>query len=206
MVSARSPTLTTLVLFVVVFLLETVVGLLSIVGLGGSWASLFVLAPPLTDNPWTIVTSVYAHAGIGHLLANALALVLPGLVLERSTTALRYHGFFVGAGAVAGVAEVVLGSILGTPSGVLGASGAVFAFIGYLVTSNRLTDAAVNGIALSNRVQLVLVGVLAVLVTIATGSPGVALIAHFTGFLVGLLAGRAHLLRVTPSVERPAGR
>jgi membrane associated rhomboid family serine protease len=199
MAAARSPTLTTLVLFVVVFLLETVVGLLSIVGLGGAWVTLFVLAPPLTDDPWTLVTSVYAHAGVGHLLANALALVLPGLVLERSTSPLRYHAFFVSAGVVAGVAEVAFGGLVGTPSGVLGASGAVFAVIGYLLTSNRLTDAAVRGVSLSPRAQLLLFAGLAVLVTIATGSPGVALIAHFTGLLVGLLAGRAHLLRVAPA-------
>ena len=199
MAAARSPTLTTLVLFVVVFLLETVVGLLSIVGLGGAWVTLFVLAPPLTDDPWTLVTSVYAHAGVGHLLANALALVLPGLVLERSTSPLRYHAFFVSAGVVAGVAEIALGGLVGTPSGVLGASGAVFAVIGYLLTSNRLTDAAVRGVSLSSRAQLLVFAGLAVLVTIATGSPGVALIAHFTGLLVGLLAGRAHLLRVAPA-------
>jgi membrane associated rhomboid family serine protease len=198
MVSVRSPTLTTLVLFVVVFLLETVVGLLAIVGLSGAWASMFVLAPPLTDDPWTIVTSVYAHAGVGHLLANALALLLPGLILERTTTPLRFHAYFVGSGVVAGVAEVTFGGLLGTPSGVLGASGAVFAVIGYLLASNRLTDAAVSGVALSARVQLVVFGALAVLVTVATGSPGVALVAHFTGLFVGLLAGRAHLLRTEP--------
>ena len=196
MVSARSPTLTTLVLFVVVYLLQTVVGLLAVVGLGGAWATLFVLAPPLTDNPWTIITSVYAHAGVGHLLANAIALLLPGLVLERSTTPLRYHAFFLTAGVVAGVTEITLGSFLGTPSGVLGASGAVFAVIGYLLTSNRLTEAVVSGVSLSPRLQLVVFAGLAVLVTVATGSPGVALLAHFTGLLVGLLAGRAHLLRV----------
>jgi membrane associated rhomboid family serine protease len=199
MVSVRSPTLTTLLVFVGVYLLETVVGLLAIVGLAGAWSSLFVLAPPLAENPWTLVTSVYAHAGVGHLLANAVALLVPGLILERSTTPLRFHAFFVVSGVVAGVAEVTLGGLFGTPSGVLGASGAVFAVIGYLLTSNRLTDAAVSGVSLSARTQLVLFGALAVLVTVATGSPGVALVAHFTGLFVGLLAGRAHLLRAEPS-------
>ena len=196
MVSVRSPTLTTLALFAVVFLLETVVGLLALLGLGGALTALFGLSAPLSEHPWTLVTSVYAHAGTNHLLANAVTLLVPGLVLERSTTPLRYHAYFVGAGLLAGVAEVTLGSLFGTPTGVLGASGAVFAVIGYLLTSNRLTDAVVRGVSLSPTVQFVLFALLAVLVTVATGSPGVALVAHFTGLLVGLLSGRAHLLQV----------
>lgn len=199
MVSVRGPTLTTLALFLVVYLLETTVGLLGIVGLGSAWATLFVLAPPLTVHPWTLVTSVYAHAGIGHLLANSLALLVPGLILERSTTPVRYHAYFVGTGTLAGVAQVTIGGVVGTASGVLGASGAVFAIIGYLLTSNRLTDTVVSGVSLSARTQLVLFALLAVLMTVTTASPGVALIAHFTGLLAGLLAGRAHLLRVESS-------
>jgi membrane associated rhomboid family serine protease len=195
MVSIRSPTLTTLALFAVVFLLETVVGLLALLGLGGTWSVLFVLSAPLAEHPWTLVTSVYAHAGVSHLVANALALLVPGFVLERATTRLRYHAFFVGSGLLAGVAEVTLGGLVGTPAGVLGASGAVFAVIGYLLTSNRLTDAVVRGVSLSPNVQFVLFVLLAVLVTVATGSPGVALVAHFTGLFVGLVSGRLHLLR-----------
>ncbi|WP_246983489.1 rhomboid family intramembrane serine protease [Halorientalis marina] len=195
MVSVRSPTLTTLALFAVVFLLETVVGLLALLGLGGTWSVLFVLSAPLAEHPWTLVTSVYAHAGVSHLVANALALLVPGFVLERATTRLRYHAFFVGSGLLAGVAEVTLGGLVGTPAGVLGASGAVFAVIGYLLTSNRLTDAVVRGVSLSPNVQFVLFALLAVLVTVATGSPGVALVAHFTGLFVGLVSGRLHLLR-----------
>jgi hypothetical protein len=33
-------------------------------------------------------------------------------------------------------------------------------------------------------------------VTLLTAAPGVALVAHFSGFALGLLAGRARLLRV----------
>ncbi|WP_136716237.1 rhomboid family intramembrane serine protease [Halorientalis salina] len=189
MVTARSPTLTTITLFVVVFVFESVARLL------GVFPLLFVLAPPVTTNPWTVVTSVYAHAGPIHLLGNAIGLLLPGFVLERQTSALRYHAFFLTAGAAAGIAEITVGPLLGNAAGVLGASGAVFAFIGYLLSANRLAEAAIGGVELSGRVQLVAFAVLAVLVTVATGRPGVALVAHFTGFFVGLVAGRVHLLR-----------
>jgi membrane associated rhomboid family serine protease len=184
-----SPTLTTIVLFVAVFALEAIGGLV------GLWGPLFVLAPPLSTNPWTIVTSVYAHAGVGHLVTNSVALLLPGLLVERQTTALRYHGFFLASGATAGVAQITVTGLLGDPSGVLGASGAVFAVIGYVLAANRLSAAVADVVTVSRRVTLALFAVIAVAVTVATGAPGVALIAHGIGLLLGLLAGRARVLR-----------
>jgi len=189
MVTARSPTLTTITLFVVVFVFESVARVL------GVFPVLFVLAPPVTTHPWTVVTSVYAHSGVVHLLGNAIALLVPGFILERQTSDLRYHAFFLTAGATAGIAEITVGPLLGDPAGVLGASGAVFAFMGYLLSGNRLADAAIGGVELSGRVQLAVFVLFAVVVTAVTGQPGVALVAHFTGFFVGLVAGRAHLLR-----------
>lgn len=191
MVAVRSPTLTTLTVFVLVFVAEAGARLL------GVFSPLFVLAPPVTKHPWTILTSVYAHSGVFHLFWNAIALLIPGLILERQTTALRYHAFFIGAGAIAGLAQITVGPLLGPTAGVLGASGAVFAFIGYLVAGNRLADAAIGGIELSRRTQLLVFAILAIIVTIGTGQPGVALVAHCTGLFVGLLAGRTHLLRET---------
>jgi len=193
MVTARSPTAATFVLFVVVFALQTVSRFF------GLFDALFVLSAPLVVNPWTVVTSIYAHVGPGHLLSNAFGLLLFGGVIERETSSLRYHSFFVTAGGLAGIAEVTVGGLLGPPRGVLGASGAVFAFMGYFLASNRLTETAIGGFRLSTRAQLLLFVAIAVAVTVATGRPGVALIAHFTGLFLGLLAGRVHLLRVQPA-------
>lgn len=191
MVLSRSPTLTTITVFLVVFVLQ------SFADLVGALAGLFVLSPPLETRPWTLVTSVYAHGGPGHLLANSLALLIPGFVIEHRTSASRYHAFFIATGATAGVAEVRLGVLVGEPTGVLGASGAVFAFIGYLLSSNRLADTAIRGFALSGVAQIALFALVAVVLTFATAAPEVALVAHFTGLFVGLVAGRTRLLRTT---------
>lgn len=193
-----SPILDLLVVFVVVLGLQLVTGLL------GLMAGLFVLSPPLTENPWTIVTSVYAHANVGHLLSNAIALVLFGYAIAAGTTRLRFHLFFLGTGTAAGISQIVLSDLLaGAPvvdatatGGVLGASGAVFALLGYLLASNSLA-AGLGAIADVPwwLTYLAFFG-LAAVVTLATASPGVALIAHFTGLLLGLLAGYVNLLRV----------
>jgi membrane associated rhomboid family serine protease len=115
------------------------------------------------------------------------------LMIEQSTTRLRYHTFFITTGVLSGLAQVIL--LPG--SRVLGASGAIFAFLGYLVAGNPVSSSVLDALRLSRRAQLVVFAVLAVVVTALTGAPGVALVAHFTGFLCGLLAGRLGLLSVS---------
>lgn len=187
----RSPTVQTLTLLGLVFVVQQLVGAIG----GGVAAALFVLALPLSIHPWTVVTSIYAHGGLGHLLANAVALLVFGLIVERATTRFRFHAFFVATGALAGAVQVVASGLLGPPTGVLGASGAIFALAGYVLAANPLSNVAFGALQPSRRVQVIAFVGLAVVVTVATGGPGVALIAHFTGLLVGLVAGRARLLR-----------
>lgn len=217
----ESPTITLLGVFVVVFAVQSLVEIAS-----GPLASrsLFALSVPVASKPWTLVTSVYAHGGVSHLVANAAALALVGLALERETTPVRFHAFFLVTGVLAGLAEVwfaaffggfvasvtaavpALASILPTiPArvNVLGASGAIFALLGYLLTSNRLTDRVVGSFEVSPRLQLALFALVAAAITYVTASHQVALVAHFTGLLLGLLAGRLHVLRRRANQPRP---
>ena len=202
-----SPTVTLLGAFAVVYAVQQVVGVL--VGPVTS-RSLFALSTPVALNPWTVVTSVYAHGSVSHLVANAIALAFVGFPLERETTPVRFHAFFLATGALAGLAEVWFAAVAGSllpgvvaQVNVLGASGAVFALLGYLLTSNRLTDRVVGNFEVSARVQLGLFAVLAAAITVATASQQVALVAHFTGLLLGLLAGRLHVLRGRSSHGTP---
>ena len=188
--SGRSPTLETLAVFAVVFVVQQLVQMVSRQLMFG----LFVLAPPIEVRPWTLLASVYAHAGLGHLLSNALVLVLVGFAVERVTTRWRFHAFFAGVGIAAGVAQVGVSGLVGPGSAVLGASGAVFGLLGYLLTGNPMTDAVLGWLPLSGRARIVLLLVLASGVTLLTAAPGVALVAHFTGFVLGLLAGRVRLI------------
>lgn len=202
-----SPTLVLLAAMAVVFACKEV--LLLLAG-PDAVAALFALSTPVTRDPWTVLTSVLAHGGPGHLLGNAVLFAVLGALLERDAPSGRFYAFFFGTGALAGLAQVWFGDLaaaaLNTTTGtrVWGASGAVFALLGYLLTSNRLTDRVVGSVALPPRVQLLAFGAIAVAVTVWTGGPGVALVAHFTGLLLGLLAGRAHLLRAENGDPDPA--
>jgi len=186
---STGPLLETLGVFALVALAQFVTGLL------GTMTGLFVLAPPVSENPWTIVTSVYAHGGLFHLLSNSVALVLFGWPVARATTRLRFHTFFIVTGSLAGISQVWVTSVVGPGTAVLGASGAVFALLGYLLTGNRLSTSMAGVVDLPRWLVAVIFLCLAGAVTIATASPGVALIAHFTGFLLGLVAGRVRLLQ-----------
>lgn len=189
--TARSATAETLALFVVVFLAQSLVRLVSARLAFG----LFVLAPPVSVRPWTLLVSVYAHAGVAHLVSNAVVLLLAGLAVERVTTRWRFHAFFAGVGMLAGLTQVVVSDLLGPATPVLGASGAVFGLLGYLLAGNPVTDAMLGWLPMGRQARVALLLALAGGATLLTAGPNVALIAHFTGLVLGLVAGRVHLLR-----------
>ncbi|ERH11890.1 MAG: rhomboid family protein, partial [halophilic archaeon J07HB67] len=131
----RSPTVETVIVILGVFLIQIPLGLLGVM-------SLFVVADPtFFAKPWTLLTATYAHAGPGHLVGNLVALFLFGFVVERATSRLRYHAFFILTGAIAAVAEITLGGLVALEvRGVLGASGAIFGLMGYAIAGNELAD------------------------------------------------------------------
>lgn len=202
-----SPVFEILVVFIIVYAIQFVTAFANLVGL------LFVLAPPVTENPWTIVTSVYAHGGMSHLLSNAIALVVFGWPVARATTRMRFHLFFLLTGSLAGLSQILLSDwltilpVVGTSPtvGVIGASGGVFALFGYLLASNRLSTRLFGSVNVSAAVSALVFLVVAAVLTWATASPGAALIAHFTGLIVGLAAGRVNLL-ADDSPQRTAQR
>jgi len=190
MALGRSATVQTLVAFLVVSLLQTLGG---VVGIGSTW---FALSLPLDVRPWTVLLATYAHAGPAHLLANALGLLLVGPLVERGTSTARFHAFFAGSGALAGLAEVLVSGLIGPAPAVLGGSGAVFALLGYALAANRVVGRVFDRFEVDRSLTLGLFVAVAAVLTVATAAPGLALVAHFTGLLVGLLAGRRRLLRV----------
>lgn len=193
----RSPTVETLVAFAVVFAAQQLVGVVS----QALAVGLFVLAPPVTARPWTLLVSVYAHGGVGHLVSNAVVLTLVGFAVERVTTRWRFHAFFAGVGMLAGLTQVVVSGVVGPGTRVLGASGAVFGLLGYLLAGNPVTDTVLGWLPLGDRGRIALLLALAGGMTLLTAAPGVALIAHFTGFVLGAVAGRARLLDVRSGLE-----
>lgn len=96
-----------------------------------------IIFPAITDNfslvsadafsrPWTILTSIFLHGGIEHLMYNMFALVLFGLILEEIIGAKRFLLLYFSAGILASIATIPFYQAS------LGASGAIFGIMGAL--------------------------------------------------------------------------
>lgn len=157
-------------------------------------SSLFVLSLPVGSNPWTLVTATYAHAGLGHLVGNLVALVIAGWLVERQTSVGRFHVFFVVVGGITGLAQVFSAGIIGPATGVIGASGAIFGLMGYALVGNTAVAGLLDRLDIGYRGVLIICSVLGIVLTLITASPRAALVAHFVGFLVGAVAGWLQLL------------
>ena len=91
-------------------------------------------------HPWTLVSSVFLHSNMGHLLVNGLMLALFGSILESIIGSKRFLTLFFAAGIVASFAAIFLHPIqvLIDPSNIfvfraLGASGAIYGIFGALM-------------------------------------------------------------------------
>jgi len=88
---------------------------------------LFVLeSSRVLINPWILVTSIFLHESVSHLVFNMFALLLFGFILENIIGTRKFLFLFFAGGICAGIASAVFYQAS------LGASGAIFAVIGCL--------------------------------------------------------------------------
>jgi len=84
---------------------------------------------------WTLLTSMFMHGGIGHLLVNMISLMFIGNFVERIIGRKRFFWFYMISGIISGLFFVVLAWIFnsGLDTYAVGASGAIFALGGLLM-------------------------------------------------------------------------
>lgn len=145
--------------------------------------------------PWTIVTSIFAHGSLGHLFMNALGILFFGHTVERLIGTRRFTMLFLAAGAVGGVAQVVITQVLMDVSvGTLGASGAINGVLGTLVILAPTLTVLVFFVVPAPLWALSIFWVLFDVFGAIQGGSGIAYFAHFAGLAVGILYG-LHLKR-----------
>jgi membrane associated rhomboid family serine protease len=133
------------------------------------------------DRPWTLVTNLFVHANIGHILANMITLFFFGVFFCRLVGVRNFLiTYFVGG---------ILGSILFIPlappySIVIGASGAIYALAGALVVMMPNLRVLLFFIA-----PMPLWVVVLLFFVIWSFIPGVAWQAHLGGLVFGLIMG-----------------
>ncbi|MDY7010347.1 MAG: rhomboid family intramembrane serine protease [Planctomycetota bacterium] len=80
---------------------------------------------------WRYITFQFLHAGLFHILFNMIGLYFLGMMLEAYWGGRRFLVFYLGCGAVAGVAHVVMAFAMsrGMEAKLLGASGGVYGVV-----------------------------------------------------------------------------
>ncbi|XP_027364250.1 RHOMBOID-like protein 2 isoform X1 [Abrus precatorius] len=130
---------------------------------------------------WRLVTCIWLHAGIIHLLANMLSLVFIGIRLEQQFGFLRIGIIYL----VSGFGGSVLSSLFIRDHISVGASGALFGLLGAM-----LSELITNWTIYSNKAMALLTLLVIIVINLGIGIlPHVDNFAHIGGFLVGFLLG-----------------
>jgi membrane associated rhomboid family serine protease len=160
------------------FILQSVPGIGSTVTQALQYAGAYTqpgIGAPL--EPWRMITSVFMHGSVLHLLFNMYALFIFGQGLEHTLGRARYLILYLLSGLGGSVAVDLIASPY---QGVVGASGAIFGLMGaYFIIQRHLGGTNVQ--------LLVLVGINLVIGFI----PGVGISwqAHLGGLAAGALIG-----------------
>ncbi len=149
-----------------------------------------LLAPPRGPEVlWQLVTYMFLHGGLWHILFNLYALWLFGSVLERVWGFRRFliYYFFTGIGA--GLTTVLYAQVTGEPSLSVGASGAIYglllAFAFYF--PNQPLYFFFIPIPIPAKYAVALLGGFAVIAKLTGFLPLIGHLAHLGGLLFGLL-------------------
>ncbi len=140
---------------------------------------------------YTLLTSMFMHGDIMHLLCNMVTLCYVGFTLEEILGPLRFAIVYFFAGIVGGLVWYVIMVATGRlNTGVVGASGALFGLFGtyfYLLVRERQSPVVFLSAPTIDDVR----GVASLLgVNIVIGfAPGISMEGHMGGLLAGLIAG-----------------
>ncbi len=135
------------------------------------------------SRPWILVTSMFLHGSISHLIGNMFALGLFGLILEHNIGSKRFLILYLVTGVIASFASIFF------YDSALGASGAIFGVLGALAAIRPKMITWTYGVPMP---MFVAVGFWVLLDLIGVFSPSnVANIAHIAGLVAGIIIGIA---------------
>ncbi len=142
----------------------------------------------LIQQPWTIISSIFVHAGWGHIIVNMISLYFLGSFLLRAVEERSFLAVYF-LGGLAGNILYFLLCLLGPPFGnpsipVVGASGAIFALGGALVVMIPRAQVLIFPIPVPMPLWVAIL-----IFFFISFLPGIAWQAHLGGLLLGVVAG-----------------
>ncbi|XP_038693215.1 RHOMBOID-like protein 1 [Tripterygium wilfordii] len=136
---------------------------------------------------WRLITCIWLHAGVFHVLANMLSLVFIGIRLEQEFGFVRIGLLYV----ISGFGGSLLSALFIQASISVGASGALFGLLG-----GMLSELITNWTIYANKLAALLTLVFIIILNLAVGIlPHVDNFAHIGGFLSGFFLGFVFLIR-----------
>jgi rhomboid protease GluP len=133
---------------------------------------------------WRLITPIFLHIGIVHLLVNSMSLYFVGTLYERFVGRVRFVFVYLLAGFGGSILSLAALRDLGA-----GASGAIFGIFGALGVY-AYTNWAVFGL-ISRRLVNSVIGLSIVNLLLPFADPQIDGWAHFGGLLTGIVAGFA---------------
>ncbi len=137
---------------------------------------------------WQLVTYMFLHGGIWHILFNMLALWMFGSEIEQTWGTRRFMRMYFFCGAGAGICVVILDYIFGDPaSGTIGASGAIYGIL--LISAVLWPDRVILFsflFPIKMKYFVMIIGAIAFLNS-RTVNSGVSEVAHLGGMAFGYL-------------------
>jgi len=145
----------------------------------------FAFFPPLLlERPWTVVTYMFLHGGIGHLFFNMLGLFFFGPRLEDQLGS-RY---FLWLYFVSGLMAAALSFIFNPFTPIIGASGAVYGvMLGFAYFWPKEPIYIWGVLPVQSRVMIAVITALSLFGGFGGGGDGIAHFAHLGGFVGGYL-------------------
>ncbi|RLM69608.1 RHOMBOID-like protein 2 [Panicum miliaceum] len=136
---------------------------------------------------WRLLTCMWLHAGVVHLLINMLCLLFIGVRLEQEFGFVRVAAVYL----VSGLGGSLTSALFIRSSVSVGASGALFGLVG-----SMLSELITNWSLYANKVAALVSLVAVIAVNLALGVlPRVDNFAHIGGFLSGFLLGFVVFIR-----------
>ena len=138
-----------------------------------------------TAKPWTIVTSLFVHAGLWHIFANMMTLYFFGTYLTRLIGENKFLIVYFGGGILGSILFILLASPFSIG---VGASGAIFALGGALAIMRPKVPVMVFPIPAPIPLWVAVIGGFVILTAVSRFLP-IGWQAHLGGLVFGLIAG-----------------
>jgi membrane associated rhomboid family serine protease len=153
---------------------------------------------------WQVVTYLFLHGGISHVLWNMLALWMFGAELERTWGTRRFVTFYLVCGAIAGLTVIIAAYLFGGANvPVVGSSGAIYGIlIAYAVLFPNQTILFGFLIPIKTKYFVLIIGAVIFLqsyMALAAGQGAAEAIAGLGGLMAGYLILRGGRLQLRVS-------